>query len=660
MSSKPQIHALIQKQRWQEAQRTCMQFCDANPDDAESWFLLGAICGQVGAFAESEQACTRSLALRSDMPAPHCNLGIALREQGKLEEAISAFHQAIKRKPDFSEAYSELGAALRLLGQLGEAAEHCRRALSLNPSNAQALFNLAMVFIAQDKTPDAVLALQQAIKLNPNYAEAHTLLGQMLRAQKRLDEAIIHFRQALKLRPYDAIVWNALGGAVMARLGAHYSLGEPEKCYREAIRLQPKVPEFYLNLGVLLREQGRHEEALELFRNAVELRPGYETAIAGISQVLEHLGDFDGAFATIQPLLEQGTQESTVALAYSAVARHVNQRAEAIALLEKIVLLPKPARELSSMHFALGKLYDSMKEYDKSFYHTHAAHHIEPAVYDPEQNKRKFDEIIEVYSVENLTHLPRSTSRSQLPVFIVGMPRSGTSLVEQILASHPQVYGAGELEHIHGMTAILSTLLGGKAAYPQCLASVKRRHLDELAQRHLAMLSKLSKTAVRVTDKMPHNFMELGLINLLFPNAHIIHCKRDPVDTCFSIYGLPFNDSHPYTDSLEHLGSYYLEYLRLMEHWKRVLSVPILEVQYEELVADQEGVSRQMVEFCGLPWDERCLNFHVVERVVTTHSYDQVRRPIYKQSVARWKNYESHLRPLIEALGQNSNGNARD
>lgn len=653
MQNKSQIYTLIQKQHWQDAQRVCTRFCNEHADDAEAWFLLGAICGKLGAFAESEQACARSLALSPDMPVTLCNLGIALREQGKREEAIPVFHQAIKLKPDFSEAYSELSVALLFLGQLDDAAGNCHRAVFLNPSNAQAFFNLAAVLAAQEKIPDAMLALQQATRLNPNYVEAHLLLGQMCRAQRRLDEAIFHFRQVLKLRQQDAFAWNALGGAVMARLGAHFSFGESEKCYREAIRLQPKVPEFYLNLGVLLRELGRHEEALELLRKAVELRPDYETAIAGIAQVLEHLGDFDGAFAAIQPLLERGTQESTVALAYSAVARHINQRAEAVELLEKLVLLPKPARELFSMHFALGKLYDSMKLYDKSFYHTQAAHG-DPADYDPEQNKRKFDELIAVFSAENLAHFPRSTSHSRLPVFIVGMPRSGTSLVEQILASHPQVYGAGELEHIHGMTVTLSTMLGGNIAYPECLASAKRRHLDELAQRHLAMLGKFSKIATRVTDKMPHNFTELGLIELLFPGARVIHCKRDPVDTCFSIYGLPFNDSHPYTNSLEHLGSYYLEYLRLMEHWKGVLSVPILEVKYEELVADQEGISRQMVEFCGLPWDERCLNFHQAERVVTTHSYDQVRRPIYKQSVARWKNYESHLTPLIEALSQDS------
>ena len=653
MPNKSQIYTLIQKQRWQDAQRVCTRFCNEHADDAEAWFLLGAICGKLGSFAESEQACARSLALSPDMPVTLCNLGIALREQGKREEAIPVFHQAIKLKPDFAQAYNELGGALQLAGQLDDAAEHYRRARSLDPSYALASFNLATVFVAQGKVADAEIALQQAIKLNPHYAEAHSLLGQLLRAQQRLDEAIVHFRQVPKLKPDDAYAWNALGGAVLARSGANY-YPEAEQCYREAMRCQPEIPEFYLNLAVLLRQRGRHEEALELFRKATELRPGYETAIAGVAQVLEHKGDFEGAYAAIRPLLEQGTTESTVALAFAVIARHINHRDEAVALLEKIVLLPKPEHELRTSHFTLGKLYDSMKAYDMAFRHFATAHRIDPAVYDPAQNRRKFDELMDVFSAEKLARLPRSTSRSKLPVFIVGMPRSGTSLVEQILASHPQVHGAGELEDIYRMTETLSTMLGGKITYPQCVMGAKRRHLDELAQRHLAMLGKFSKTATRVVDKMPHNFLALGMIELLFPGARIIHCKRDPVDTCFSIYGLPFIASHPYTDRLEHLGSYYLEYLRLMEHWKSVLSVPILEVKYEELVADQEGISRQMVEFCGLPWDERCLNFHEAERVVTTHSYDQVRRPIYKQSVARWKNYESHLTPLIEALSQDS------
>lgn len=652
ISGKQQVQALIQKQRWSEAKEACAKFCNAHHDDAEAWFMLGAICGQVSAFAESEEACRRSIALRPDMPMTYVNLGVALRQQGKLEESIATFRQAIKLKPDFFQAYNDLGAALLLDGKMNEAVENCHKALSFAPSYSPAYFNLAAACAAQGNVADGVAALQQAVKFNPAYVEAHAKLGELLRQQNHVDQAIEHFRIAVKLRPGNALVWYALGNSLMDCTGTQDVSIDIEKCYREAIRLQPDVPEFYLNLAVFLRQQGLHEEPLALFRKAVELRPGYEVAIAGVAQVLEHRGDFEGAHEILRPLLEQGSEESAVAVAYAVVARHVNRRDEAIALLEKVVLLPKPAHELRSMHFALGKLYDSIKLYDKSFQHTATAHTLDQTPYNPELNRKNFDEIIAFYSSENLARLPRSTSRSKLPVFIVGMPRSGTSLIEQILASHPQVFGAGELGDITRMTATLTSMLGGKIAYPQCVAGAKRRHLDELAQRHLAMLGKLSKSATRVTDKMPHNFLSLGLIELLFPGARVIHCKRDPVDTCFSMYGLAFNASHPYTSSLEHLGGYYLEYQRLMEHWNAVLSVPILDVQYEELVDDQEGITQQMLEFCGLPWDDRCMSFFEVERVAATHSYDQVRRPIYKQSVKRWKNYEQHLGPLISALGE--------
>lgn len=651
MASKQQIQALIQKQRWQDAKSACTQYCNANPNDAEAWFLLGAICGQLGAFAESEEACRRSLALYPNMPMTHANLGIALRQQGKLEEAIATFGETLRLKPDLAQAHNELGVALQLAGKLVEAAECYRKAIAYQPDYAQAFFNLGTAMAAQGQFADAIATLQQAIKLNSNYPEAHFQLGEMYRGQKRSDEAIAHYRQALKLQPNNAFAWNALAGATMDGMGSQDAYEQAEKAYKEAIRHQSNIPEFYLNLGVLLREQGRHDEAMTLFRKAVELRPGYDLAIAGMARVLEHRGDFAGAYSLLAPLAEGDSQDATVAMAYAAVARHVDKREAAVELLEKLVQQPKHAHELRAMHFTVGNLYDAMKVYDRAFEHYREAHAIDPSPYNPAQEVAKFDALIEVFSAENLASLPHAANRSQLPVFIVGMPRSGTSLVEQIIASHPSVFGAGELGDVHRMTLKLPEMLGGKVPYPQCVRDAKRKHFDELSQRHLAMLGKFSKTATRVTDKMPHNFLALGLIELLFPGARVIHCKRNPIDTCFSIYSLPFNVSHAYVDDLAHLGAYYRQYQRLMEHWKSALHIPYMEVQYEDLVENQEAVTRQLIDFCGLDWDERCLRFHEADRVVTTHSYDQVRRPLYKKSVARWKHYEAGLGPLIEALG---------
>ena len=231
-----------------------------------------------------------------------------------------------------------------------------------------------------------------------------------------------------------------------------------------------------------------------------------------------------------------------------------------------------------------------------------------------------------------------------------GMPRSGTTLIEQIMASHPQVHGAGELNLIHRMASEFPSLLGSATPYPQCIAQATAQKLERIAQTYLGELQKRGGKASRVTDKAPINFLHLGLIDLLFPGARVIHCARDPLDTCLSCYFQPFSGEYSFTYDLGHLGAYYRLYENLMVHWRQILRVPVFEVRYEELVADQERMIRALIEFCGLPWDDRCLKFYETERTVATASFDQVRKPIYAGSVGRWRRYEAYLEPLISAL----------
>jgi len=248
-----------------------------------------------------------------------------------------------------------------------------------------------------------------------------------------------------------------------------------------------------------------------------------------------------------------------------------------------------------------------------------------------------------------MASLPRASIRSERPLFITGMPRSGTTLVEQILSSHPDVHGAGELADIGEMAESLPARLGTQLQFPQCLSHVTTAHLDQLATGYLDTLERLSPDARRVTDKML-GFIYLGLIELVLPGARIIHCVRDPMDTCLSGYFQDFSRSHPYSYDLHNLGVYYRSYQKIMHNWKNVLSLPIMEVQYEDMVTNQEVTSRKVIDFCGLEWDERCLDFHKNERFVGTASYNQVRRPMYKTSLGRWKKYEQFLEPLKKAL----------
>lgn len=575
----------------------------------------------------------------------------ALIQSQRWMEAKELCHRVCQRHGNDAEAWILLGAINSQVGTAHEVEACCRRVIALSPDAPVAYCNLGIALLHQGKNDEAISSFQHALKIRPDYLDAHVQLGALYASLKKLNEAVSHYRRAIAIKPDNTFVLNNLAGALLERVASQDDFEEAEKCYRQALRYRSDMPAIHMNLATLLRDTGRHDEAMACYRRVLELLPGDEDALAGMAGILEYKTEYAAGYALLRPLLEKGTDNGNVALAYGALARHLDRGGEAIALLERVVRQNKPVRMLRNMHFRLGKLYDEMKEYDKAFEHCHEAHALGEAYFDATRNQREFDALIDVFSTENVARRPRASNRSRLPVFIVGMPRSGTSLVEQIIASHPEAYGAGELGDIHRISTTLPALADNGLPYPQCVDALTEKQLDEIAQRHLAKLGSYSREAARVTDKMPHNFLLLGLIDMLFPEARVIHCMRDPIDTCLSIYFLPSTATHPYTDDLTNLGAYFRQYQRLMAHWKAALRIPVLDIQYEDLVANQEEISRGMIEFCGLTWNERCLRFHETERVVATPSYDQVRRPLYKKSVARWKNYERHLGPLIAALG---------
>ena len=258
-----------------------------------------------------------------------------------------------------------------------------------------------------------------------------------------------------------------------------------------------------------------------------------------------------------------------------------------------------------------------------------------------------------MFTADFLKRARRADNASELPVFIIGMPRSGTSLVEQILSSHPRIFGGGELKWVVDVVKETQDVIGSALPFPDCLNEASQKHCNTLAEHYLMKIAALSDgQSARVTDKMPANFWNLGLISLLFPKGRVIHCQRDPVDTCLSIYFQNFSEGHGFAYDLREIGKAYNLYLQMMEHWGKVLDYPILNINYEELVNNQESVTRRLLDFCDIAWDDKCLQFQDSERMVYTASSDQVRRPIYKSSLSRWKNYQAFLGPLIEELGR--------
>lgn len=640
------------QKRHSEAETAFREALRLQPSYPEAWNDLGATQHAQARYDEAMQAYRQALQLQPQFAEALNNLGLSFLETERLDLAEQQFRAALAANPEYVQALNNLGNLFTKQGRLDIAVEHYQRALKAQPDYADGHNNLGLALEQAGQFEAAVDSFRRAIRSQPTHADAHNNLGVSLMRLSRFSDAVAALRKAITLKDDFAAAYNNLGNALLCEDNFRDNCPEAERAYSKAVEFAPELAEAHFNLGTCLQQQGKHEEALQCFGRAQELRPGYIDAIAGQATALEHKGDFDEGMRLIQPHIDAGTNNIHIALAFGALSRHCDRREQAIVLLEGQVTDPTIlSRDRIKAHFTLGKLYDELKEYGKSFEHYRAANDLDLNRFDRRKNEQLFDNIIARFPAEEQTKRPRATNRSRKPVFIVGMPRSGTSLVEQILASHPQVHGAGELDDINKLTAELPGHLGTALPFLDCIHMINRKALDALAKKHLDRLTRLNPSAIRITDKMPHNFQNLGLIELMFPGAQIIHCMRNPIDTCISIYFQHFNAHHAYANDLTELGMYYRQYLRLMAHWRKTLTIPMLEVQYEDLVDDQETLSRRMIEFCGLEWDDACLEFHKSKRTVTTPSYDQVRRPIYRKSVERWRKYESHIAPLIEALG---------
>jgi tetratricopeptide (TPR) repeat protein len=651
------------------------------PAHAQAHANLGLVLRETGEPAAAEASCRQALAYAPDLPEAHNTLGLLLKDQGRLEEAADCFRQALRAQPalaqahynlglchagrdqpaqaeacfrealrlnpDYPEAHNDLGVALQAQGRLEQARASYRRALELKPDYPEAHNNLGLTW-TQSNPALAASHFRQALALRPGHAAAHNNLAGVLLAQGQPEEAIEHYRRALELKPDYAEAYNNLGNVMRER----FRYSDAEQCYRNALQNRPDFAEAFCGLAVTLQDNGRYDEAMTNYQQAVELKSNYADALSGMAVLMEREGKIAEAQDILDRLTKDKVQNINVALAYAALSSHTDCQAEAAELLERLMKTEEAIPRHREMHFALGTLYDELGDYDKAFMHYARGNSLIVTGFDTNECRGRFDALIAAFAADEQARRPRASNNSHLPIFIVGMPRSGTSLVEQILASHPLVFGAGELGHMHQAIASLPKVMGTDTLYPECLKGITRAHLDQIAEPYLIRLAEFSPQAQRVTDKMPYNFMHLGLIELLFPGARVIHCMRDPLDTCLSIHFQQFNANHAFARNLTDLGTFYNQYRRLMKHWKSMLSIPVMDVVYEELVDNQEEISRAMISFCGLSWDDRCLQFHQSSRITKTASYNQVRRPMYRKSIARWRHYAQHLSPLRKALDQ--------
>jgi tetratricopeptide (TPR) repeat protein len=552
-------------------------------------------------------------------------------------------------------AHNDMGAEFERMGRFEAAADCYKRAVQLAPDDAESHNNLGTVLAKMGRSEEARAAFEKVLSLNPRHANALNNLGIVLAQLDHADEAIVFYRRALAIRPDHANAYQNMGNAFLKLELAE----EAADAYRKCLAIVPRHYRVQYSLGNAYARMGKLEEAMAAYEAALELNPGFAEAHHGIGNALQQLGKIDQAGRHFEKAL---ALRPDFAPAYDALSRQkkIEDEGESADSLEKLLARKNlPAGERCSALFALGRIYEDRGDFERSFENYRLGNETMREEFDLRKHVEFVNELIETFTPELFKKCAAMGDPSEKPIFIIGMIRSGTTLVEQIISSHPSVFGAGELDDVKNIARIMPRILKSKKMFPECMAESNAAGLREAAKIYLDAITKMSGGEPYVTDKMPGNFFHAGLIRMMFPNACIIHTKRDPLDNCLSAYFNKFQTGQQFSYDLNFLGQYYRQYARLMDHWRKVLPKPILEVQYEELVENQEKISRKILQFCGLEWDDRCLEFHKNERPIRTASSWQVRQPMYTSSVDRWRPYAKPLQPLITALGDLAPAEAR-
>ncbi len=621
------------------------------PTNAQFHTNRGEMCRILKRLDEAIHHGEQAVRLDPAHATAHSNLGIAYYDKKDYERAAACQHKALELSPSLVQALNNLGSIQRDLKDKEGAITYYRKVLEIAPDYLEAMNNMGAVLTELQKPEEAVVELLKVIRARPQYHDAHCNIGNAFLALEEFDKALAAFNQTLALSPDNT-------GAIMGLARVYKErerLDEARATADRALLLAPEKAEAHCLSGDIYTKVEEYELAEAAYRKALALDEKLLSAYLGLGQLQLELGQIDASQASFQKAMEIDPNEISphVSLAH---ARKIKPGDPSLERLETEAehIDTMPSSKAMSLHFALGKSYDDLKEYDKAFPHFAEGCRLKRAriQYSADNHDSACKNIRDFFSKETIDQLRGGGDPSDVPIFVLGMPRSGTTLTETIIASHPDVYGAGEL---HDLLAIANQPIAGvrSEGYPLSMRGVTRDDLARAGARYVAGLRERCATAKHITDKMPANYLAVGLIHLMLPNAKIIHIKRNAADICLSCFTKLFNNSQYHTYDLAELGRYYVNYAKLMEHWRNVLPQgAFYEVQYEELVADKEAQTRRLIEYCGLEWNDACLESHKTERSIKTASITQVRQPVYTSSVERWRPYEKHLQPLFEALGK--------
>ncbi len=572
---------------------------------------------------------------------------VACQEE-QFEQGMALARRALKNGPPQARVHNLLGKALERKGEHLEAVKSFDEAIALDANFAEAHGNRASILAAAGLVDEALAGFERALALDPKAAADWINRGALLQELGRHAEALASYDKALALAPGDITTLMNRANA-LALLGRY---DEAHATYDDVIKRQPRLAAAQVYKGLALKQQERLEEALACFDQALAIAPEDTAALKSKARLLYVLGRLDEAAALFEQAIALDPSDSRNYFDLSEIKRFTPGDA-LLAKMEKLApdLASRPAPAQTDIHFALAKAYRDTGDADRAFQHLAQGNALKRGqiAYDENSVIAGMDSIAGVFTPALMREKSGHGHAGEQPIFIIGMPRSGTTLIEQILASHPRVHGAGERQDFEKAIVTAS----GRSDYPALVATLNAAQLDAMGAAYLASMTAAAPAADRFTDKLPGNFKYAGLIHLALPQARIIHVKRNAIDTCFSCFTTLFGAEQDFAYELGELGRYYRAYERLMDHWRQVLPQGVmLEVQYEDVVADIETQARRMLAHCGLEWDAACLAFHATKRPVHTASAVQVRQPLYRSAVERWRPYERQLQPLLDALGR--------
>ena len=630
-----------------KAESICRDAIERNPEDVNMIALLGATLLKSGQMADAEMFLWQTIQLAPSFAKPHEDLGYLLVEQGRPEEALPILRTATRLDPSLERAHLYTGKALALLGKGKEADVAFEKSFELNPvsktlaiaaehqlagrleeakalygdvlradaENVDALRMMGTIAFTESRPADAERYLRQSVALAPDFVGAIIDLAQVLKDEGRFEEAISNFRRAIELEPGNVKAQFLLGSALAPSALTYEAI----EAYQRALELRPSHVGAHLGLGHVLKTVGRQKEAVDSYRECIRLRPDNGATYWSLA----NLKTYNLSSADIEEMVSQLEDGD------------VNKESEVNFL------------------FALAKATEDRKDFDLAwqYYEKGNAERRMTEYYDPVRAEVINDKVIETFDAELLAKLGGQGHADPAPIFVLGLPRSGSTLIEQILASHSQVEGTSELPYVgHAMNSLNLNRADG-INYPEAVRELGANNLKLLGQKYLrdAQMHR-TEGAPRFIDKMPNNFPSVGFINLILPNAKIIDARRHPLDSCLSCYRQLFARGQPFTYDLTDIGEYFLEYQRLMDHWHEVLPGQVLTMQYEDVVQDFETQVRRLLDFCDLPWEESCVRFYETDRPVRTASSEQVRQPVHSKSINFWRNFEDKLDELITVL----------